>query len=151
MTSTVNAPVAVGDLNSDQRGSGARKSGGKVAFSLLPLHLLAGAARVLMGGTLKYRSWNWAKGMPWSECFNCTLRHLLAWWYLGEDQDAESGEHHLDHVLCNLLFLRHYELSYPEGDDRPPAVAAFDGELAWFKTLFDADDYRRRNGLGDSR
>lgn len=120
--------VAVGDIHSKEKGSGARKSKGKVAFSLVPLHLLAGCARVLMFGRKKYASWNWAKGMVWSECFNCTLRHLFKWWYLGEDYDAETGEHHLDHVLCNVLFLKHYTLSYKEGDDRPPPEAMFGPE-----------------------
>jgi hypothetical protein len=139
--STDNVPAneecAVGDLNSTEKGTGARKSGGKVAFSLLPLHLLAGCARVLMFGRVKYDEWNWAKGMPWSECFNCTLRHLLKWWYLGEDNDPETGEHHLDHVLCNILFLRHYVMTYQEGDDRPPKWANFnEDEFEEFCKLF---------------
>lgn len=120
--------INVGDLNSKEKGSGARKSKGKVAFSLVPLHLLAGCARVLMYGRTKYAPWNWAKGMVWSECLNCTLRHLFRWWFLGEDYDDETGEHHLDHVLCNVLFLKHYTLSYKEGDDRPPPEAMFGPE-----------------------
>lgn len=120
--------VSVGDLNSEEKGTGARKSKGKVAFSLVPFHLLAGCARVLMFGQRKYKSWNWAKGMAWSECFNCTLRHLFKWWFFKEDFDEETGEHHLDHVLCNILFLKHYTMEYKEGDDRPPATANFGSE-----------------------
>ena len=139
--------VAVGDLNSNAKGSGARKSGGKVQFSLVPLHLLAGVARVLMGGTMKYKSWNWAKGMPWSECFNCTCRHLFRWFFLREDIDPESGEHHLDHVMCNVLFMRHYTLTYTEGDDRPPYYVDFVKEMDFFSALFDAEAYCERNGI----
>jgi len=117
--------VAVGDLDSEEKGTGARKSSGKVAFSLVPLHLLAGVARVLMFGAKKYKAYNWSKGMAFSECFNCTCRHLFKWWYLREDFDDETGEHHLDHVMCNILFLRHYTLEYKEGDDRPPSHANF--------------------------
>lgn len=120
--------VAVGDLNSNEKGTGARKSGGKVAFSMVPLHLLAGVARVLMFGAQKYNLWNWSKGMVWSECFNCACRHLFKWYYLREEYDEETGEHHLDHVMCNILFLRHYSLEYKEGDDRPPASANFTKE-----------------------
>lgn len=123
-----NDELSVGDLNSTKKGTGARKSKGKVAFSLLPLHLLAGVARVLMFGARKYAPYNWAHGMVWSECFNCTCRHLFKWWFFREEVDEETGEHHLDHVMCNILFLRHYTLEYTEGDDRPPKDANFGGK-----------------------
>lgn len=140
--------VAVGDLNSNERGTGARKSGGKVKFSLIPLHLLAGVARVLMAGIVKYAHWNWAKGMDWDECFDCSQRHLFKWWYLREDCDFETGEHHLDHAICNLLFLRHYVMSYKEGDTRPPTSALFDKEqLEFLNTKFNEQAYRTRNNL----
>lgn len=141
--------VAVGDLNSTAKGSGARKSSGKVDFTLVPWHLLAGVARVLMGGTVKYASWNWAKGMAWSVCVGCMIRHFLKWWFLRQDYDKESGEHHLDHIMCNCMFLRHYELAYPEGDDRPPKFAMFDIEkvVEWVTQPFNIEEYKRRNGL----
>lgn len=134
-----------GDIKSTAKGSGARANGGKVALSLVPFHLLAGAARVMMGGTLKYAPWNWAKGMPWSTAVDCAFRHFMAWWYFGEDTDPESGQHHLDHVLCNVLFLKHYTLAYKEGDDRPPEYAGFSEGLAEFKRMFDEVDYLKRN------
>jgi hypothetical protein len=144
------APVAIGDLNSTAPGSGARRNSGKVSISLLPLHLLGGCARVLMGGVIKYREWNWARGMKWSVCFDCTMRHLIKWWYLGEDIDKESGEHHLDHVMANLFFLRHYVTNHKDGDDRPPKHAMFAGSLEDFNKPFDENDYRIRSGyLGD--
>jgi hypothetical protein len=130
--------IVVGDLNSTERGSGARANGGKAAFSLVPLHLLAGTARVLMGGRLKYKAHNWTKGMAWSNSFDSLMRHLNKWWYLGEDIDAESGEHHLDHAMCNLLFLRHYLNAYPEGDDRPPQeLTHFHTAIEDFNAKFD--------------
>jgi hypothetical protein len=140
--------VAQGDINSTERGSGARRNGGKVAFSLIPFHLLAGCARVFMGGKLKYAAWNHAKGMPWSTCFDCIMRHLFRWWYLGEDIDPESGEHHLDHIFANLFMIRHYVDNYKEGDDRPPPWAGFSGSLDDFNKKFDEEDYKKRNGYG---
>lgn len=147
--SSVNDPVSVGDLASTEKGTGARKSGGKVQFSLVPMHLLAGVSRVLMAGVVKYAPWNWTKGMVWSECFNCTVRHLFKWWYLGEEKDPETGEHHLDHALCNLLFLRHYVLTYKEGDDRPPMYADFAASFDWFSEPFNEQAYKERNKLND--
>ena len=137
--------VTVGDLNSDAKGTGARKNGGKVMYSLIPMHLLAGVARVLMGGIQKYKSWNWAKGMPWSVCFDCTIRHLNKWWYMREENDEESGQHHIDHAICNLLFIRHYILTYKEGDDRPPSSNEFAKAMDFFNEQFNLDDYLKRN------
>jgi len=108
----------VGDVNSDERGSGARANAGKPELHLVPLPLLEGTARVFMYGRGKYAEWNWAKGMAWSIPYDCALRHLGGWFY-GEELDSESGLHHLDHAICNLLMLRHFITYYPEGDDRP--------------------------------
>jgi len=137
---------AVGNINSDKRGTGARASGGKVSFSIVPLHLLAGVARVFMYGLVKYAPWNWAKGMPWNEPYDCTMRHLFKWWYLGEDIDPESGEHHLDHAMCNIMMLRHYAATYTDGDNRPPgAITAFPEAFDMFTKSFDLEDIYARN------
>ena len=138
--------MAVGDVDSSKRGSGARAYGGKVSMCLIPWHLLAGCARVFMGGKLKYREWNWAKGMPWSSCVDCTMRHFIRWWFLNEDIDPESGEHHLDHIFCNIFMLRHYVVTYKEGDDRPdPELTRFPEHLDEFMKLFDQEDFLNRN------
>ena len=137
--------MAVGDLSSNERGTGARANAGKVAFSLVPFHLLAGTARVFMSGKLKYAEWNWAKGMTWSTCVDCLIRHFVKWWYCGEDIDPESGEHHLDHLFCNLFMLKHYTETYKEGDDRPAEFAAFAEWLDDINTPFDIKDFLARN------
>lgn len=104
-------------------GGGLRWNSGKTPWKMIPLFLLAGAARVFHGVTTRpekpYPMWNWLKGMAWSTPYECALRHLDAW-YCGEPYDPETGESHLDHVICNLLMLRHYEDAYRRGDDRPP-------------------------------
>jgi hypothetical protein len=116
-----------------------------VELALLPLHLLAGTARVFMGGKLKYAEWNWTKGMKWSTAMDCLMRHLFKWWYLGEETDPESGEHHLDHVFCNLFMLRHYLTAFPEGDDRPPAWTSFKESNGDFNSRFDKEAFLARN------
>lgn len=78
------------------------------------------AVRVLEFGAKKYAEWNWAKGMSWQTIIGCALRHAKAV-LEGEQLDAESGQTHLGHFLCNLVFLDHYVRVYREGDDRPPA------------------------------
>jgi len=136
---------AEGDVNSNSKGSGARANAGKVSFSLIPFHLMAGVARVFMGGKLKYAPFNWAKGMRFSVCFDCTLRHLFKWWFLGEECDKESGETHLSHALANILMLIHYSKVYPEGDDRPQEYTMFAEWLDDFNVPFDEEAYLERN------
>ena len=108
----------VGDVNSTEKGSGARFNGGKPDFSLIPLVTLEDEARVWMYGKNKYAAWNWAKGMPWSVPLACALRHLAAF-QRGEEKDQESGLPHIAHAMCNLRMLALYSRTYPEGDDRP--------------------------------
>lgn len=109
---------SVGDVNSNERGSGARYNGGKPDYSLIPLSTLEDEARVWMHGEAKYKRFNWMKGMAWSIPLACALRHLAAW-QRGEDIDPESGQTHLAHAMCNLRMLTLYTKTYPEGDDRP--------------------------------
>ncbi len=136
---------AEGDINSSAKGSGARANKGKISLSLIPFHLLGGLARVFMGGKMKYAEYNWAKGMPWGTCMDCTLRHLIKWWFLGEEVDEESGCSHLDHILANILMLKHYSKAYPEGDNRPPPSAMFAVWLEDFCECFDEEAYLERN------
>lgn len=102
-----------------------RFNSGKTPYKMVPLHLLADAAWVLHDVTNRkenpYPSWNWARGRSWADTYECCLRHLEKW-YSGEDTDdgpGGTGRSHIAHALVNLLFLTHYEKSYPEGDDRP--------------------------------
>lgn len=141
--------VATGDLASIEKGSGARRNGGKVEFSLIPFNVLAGVARVLMFGKMKYKEWNWAKGISYSSTFDCTLRHLTKWFYCREECDTETGLHHLDHAIANLLFLRHYSLTHPDGDDRPPTYTDFHEWLEEINTLFDIEAVKEQYGGGE--
>ncbi len=98
---------------------GTKSDQGKTEWSLLPLEALEGCTKVLMFGAKKYDRHNWRKGMLWSRIYDALFRHLKAWWG-GEDLDPETGLSHLDHALCELIFLRYYEQQgrYGESDDR---------------------------------
>lgn len=110
--------MTVGDVNSNERGSGARFNDGKTEYSLIPLGCLKWAAQVFMYGRDKYAAWNWTKGMDWLIPYDCLMRHMEAW-HRGEDLDEESGLPHLGHAMCNLIMLTFYAMFYPEGDNRP--------------------------------
>lgn len=92
--------------------------GEKVRLDLLPVAPLLGVGRVLTFGAQKYGARNWEKGFDWSRCYAAALRHLFAWWS-GETPDDETGLNHLDHAICELMFLREFAETHPELDDRP--------------------------------
>ena len=109
-----------------RNGGGKRFNKGKLEFSQIPVEALIGYTKVAMYGAQKYDKFNWQKGMKWSFCFECLLRHLYLYWYLQEDidcgdgkKDKGSGLHHLFHVLWNAVALIWYFYWYKEGDDRP--------------------------------
>lgn len=160
--------MSIGDVNSTERGSGARYNDGKPDLSLIPLRMIADSflpgdgffadddkaeaydvmlflgkyqetgdvqhldralswmveywgdcARVFDYGRKKYAAWNWAKGMPWSVPLACAGRHLVEI-LRGNPRDSESGELHFGHVMCNVVMLRLFADTYPEGNDLPP-------------------------------
>ena len=97
-----------------------------LALEVLPEYWRDCAA-VFEYGRRKYAEWNWAKGMPWSVPLACAARHALAI-LEGEENDLESSLPHVGHLLCNLVMLRTYADSYPEGNDLPdPALFAARG------------------------
>ena len=154
--------MAVGDINSNTKGSGARANEGKTAYDLIPVSVLRnawrtdtarsvdcdvimdvmyaldkwqqgndqalsifledqdldGAVAVFAYGAKKYAAWNWAKGMQWSVPLGCALRHIRSV-LDGQFIDDESGEPHMDHVLCNIIMLQYFLSNYTDGDDRP--------------------------------
>ena len=109
---------AVGDINSDEKGSGARANAGKPNYSLLPLKTLEPVVRVWENGEQKYSAWNWSKGMAWSVPLACMIRHISAY-QAGQTYDPETNQSHMAHVICNAMMLLHYEKHYSDGDDRP--------------------------------
>lgn len=85
--------------------TGRKDDAGKEQWSLLPWEALKGVVRVLTFGARKYAPDNWRK-VPdarrrYTDAF---FRHFVAW-KLGEKTDPETGESHLSHALCCLLFI----------------------------------------------
>ncbi len=98
-------------------GRGTKDDFDKPPVQLLPTEALEAIARVMGFGARKYSANNWRRGMAWTRVCGGLLRHVFAW-LRGEDKDRESGEPHLAHAGCMLLFLLTYTLTQTGEDDR---------------------------------
>lgn len=77
--------------------------------SLLPLGILYQVIAVLEFGAKKYAVDNW-QHVPDARrrYYDAALRHIEAWW-TGEQNDPESGQHHLAHAIACAMFLMWFD------------------------------------------
>lgn len=84
---------------------GQKYDSGKLRFSLIPKGVLEHVIRVLEFGAAKYSKDNWKHVDNATErYYDAAMRHLNLW-FAGETNDSETGESHLSHAICCLLFL----------------------------------------------
>lgn len=90
-----------------------RDSGeGKLKMSLIPVSALESLMERYRVGADNYGKNNWMNGMPFSELYDSTQRHLLAWW------KGQTDEDHLGAALWNICGLIWEENNKIELDDR---------------------------------
>lgn len=89
---------------------GTKHDSDKVRYSLLPKGVLEKVLNVLEFGTTKYAVENW-KEVPNARTryYDAAMRHIQAWYY-GETKDPETGESHLAHAICCLMFLLWFDI-----------------------------------------
>lgn len=102
---------------------GIKEDSGKPRLELISPIALDELARALEFGVKKYAEWNWANGLPYTRILGAILRHT-GLYLKGETLDKESGLSHAAHIMCNAMFLLHYEKLKPEFDNRPKNVFA---------------------------
>ncbi len=90
---------------------------GKTRVDLLDAEFLEGTGRVLAFGATKYAAHNWRGGIAYSRLLGAILRHTLAI-LRGEDVDTESGEPHVYHLSCSVMFLSWMMKHRKDLDDR---------------------------------
>lgn len=84
---------------------GVKYDSGKLEYSLIPKGVLTPIIRVLQQGCQKYSKDNWQHvNTPKERYYNALQRHINQWWE-GEKYDVETGENHLAHAACCLMFL----------------------------------------------
>lgn len=102
----------------------------KEVYSLIDAKWEAAQAKVLTVGSRKYTDDNWKLcKTPWRTYYSALRRHLAAAGR-GERTDSDSGESHLAHAACCLMFLHWFESNggFEEGaggreESHPPSPA----------------------------
>lgn len=93
----------------DAQPEGRKLDGGKVIMGAIPPDAELAVARVLTFGAEKYARDNWRKVPDMGVRYmDAALRHLNAH-RRGELADHESGESHLAHAACCILFMLQIE------------------------------------------
>lgn len=88
---------------------GYKTDDGKRRWDLLPIAEVEQVVSVLTKGLIKYPPDNWKKVPDARDrYYAAALRHLTAW-RKGEILDRETGEPHLAHATCCLLFLMWFD------------------------------------------
>lgn len=100
--------------------TGGQKGRKPERFDLLPFDALEELARVYGFGAQKYEDDNWLRGYRWRLSLGALLRHV-ARWAIGEDQDRETGCHHLAHAAWHCLTLITFQMRSLGTDDRGKA------------------------------
>jgi hypothetical protein len=101
----------------EQKQTGLKYDTGKPPLELVDPEFIEGVGRVLGFGAKKYSAHNWRGGFAFSRAIGAALRHTGAF-NRGEDNDPESGECHLFHAACCLMFLSWFHKHRPDLDDR---------------------------------
>lgn len=88
----------------------------KLRWDLLPIETIEETVKILTFGARKYSDNNWQKVENGKERYYAALlRHIVSY-RKGELVDPESGNSHLSHAMCNLIFLMWLENNKKENE-----------------------------------
>jgi len=105
VTATIDANAAAEKDFKERKRLGLKFDQGKLRWNLLPLGPIRSVIKVLMFGAEKYSKDNWKHVDGWRDKYwDAAMRHLTDW-YEGEELDPETGESHLTHALCCIIFM----------------------------------------------
>lgn len=96
---------------------GTKNDTGKPRISLVPFEFIEGVAKIMTFGAKKYDAYNWTKGFEYSRLMDAIYRHLGSF-ERGVEIDEESGESHLLHAACGIMFLYMHRLLNLGTDNR---------------------------------
>jgi len=84
-----------------------KMDGGKLMMELIPTTATESIARVLTYGAMKYKPNGWKEVEP-VRYIGALMRHFEAFREDPYGRDEESGLLHIEHALCNIVFLNHF-------------------------------------------
>ena len=114
---TIDARASSQTFEALEEGEARHFDDGKPDLTLLDRGFLESVSAALGYGAAKYGVDNWRKGSSYRRYTASALRHIEA--FLDrEDLDHESGEHHLAHAVCNLMFVMAWQRAGKGKDDR---------------------------------
>ena len=91
----------------------------KNRLDLLFIPFLKGVARILTFGSKKYAPDNWKKVKHGRRrYYRAAMSHIMDW-RDGEEKDLETGEHHLLHAGCCIMFAYGYDVLGIKDDPEP--------------------------------
>lgn len=102
--------------------TGGRKGSKIQRYDLIPPEAMDALAAVYGAGADKYDDRNWERGYRYGLSFAALQRHLWAWWR-GEDNDPESGQSHMAHVMWHAATLFTFRRRGVGTDDRTKSIA----------------------------
>ena len=92
---------------------------GKVPAEFIPFGSLASVARVMQTGAVKYGVRNWRIDQIRASTYvGAIFRHAMLEWAAGIDEDADSGQHPLAHVVACCLIVMDAQREGTLIDDR---------------------------------
>lgn len=100
---------------------GLKYDNGKQPDHLMPPLCKTMMVNALHYGCKKYFENSWRAGFKVSRMYDACCHHIDAFFHERQDIDAESGVHHLDLALFNVVMMR-YSLGLSDKDDRPPVT-----------------------------
>lgn len=96
-------------ITANAQDTGVKHDSGKDRFDLIDAEFERAIARVLTFGAKEYGDHNFKKVKDPYDRYYAALRRHLNDWRRGEKTDPKTGESHLAHVICNALFLMHFD------------------------------------------
>jgi len=101
-----------------------RYNAGKPKWSLVHYESLTPMVRVLEIGAKKYAPDNWKKKIDRKEVLESAMRHLSALMD-GQDNDPETHESHIGHLMCNAMFFSyHFVINKKENESNENRVSS---------------------------
>lgn len=85
--------------------TGRKDDDGKLRYDLIPARAEAEIVAVLTHGAEKYGEENWRQVPDGVKRYHAAARRHIAAWVLGERLDPDTGQPHLAHAACCILFL----------------------------------------------